>query len=89
MGLVTLPITGGSLISLTVTVARSLAILNAVSPPLVVYDEGGSYSTEVQAMLRGTPHAGDVSGRQPDPFPCQSASGCDRFEGLAPPSAAD
>jgi len=60
-----------------------------VSPPLVVYDEGGSYSTEVQAMLRGTPHAGDVSGRQPDPFPCQSASGCDRFEGLAPPSAAD
>jgi tRNA1Val (adenine37-N6)-methyltransferase len=32
-----------------------------VSPPLVVYDEGGSYSTEVQAMLRGTPPAGGLS----------------------------
>jgi len=31
-----------------------------VSAPLVVYDGGGSYSTEVQALLRGTPHVGDV-----------------------------
>jgi hypothetical protein len=60
-----------------------------VSPPLVVYDGVGSYSTEVQALLRGPPMLETCPTFNPSRLSCEPGSGSDSAEGRAPPGAAD